>query len=455
MRYIDSGTRDPAHALGTWLNEELTPDVAELRWQTGFFSADGLAVFAPTLRRMREANSVTNVVIGSNDGDTLQTHVLRLVELMGLPRSFAKLGAVSYSGAYYHPKTYHLRRTDGSQAAYVGSANLGISGLSALHVEAGLILDSRNGDSTAILNDIAAAADAWFANSRPGFELIDSNSKVANLTARGVFSVSPPPRVASHVGSGETEEARPRLQPLVRFPGIARIPSASSPTTAVAPMPHTVSTSPLPAAPQSPYPPYVLFAPGASSATTGAAALTGAALAGGYVGLVIRLNRDSARHWRGGSGTANISVPVPTVSTLRFGTFQGKFPRPRAEYGLEMRYLTTAAEYRATHATTSIMVYGFSPGESGHGDVRMVVPASPAREILNYVQSNGLTAPADGDVALLEWPNIHQPDFRLSLIDPASALFQEVKDMLIAAGASNQLVGQGACWLSPGISPNW
>ena len=31
MQYIDSGARDPAEALGSWLLAILTPDVAEVR----------------------------------------------------------------------------------------------------------------------------------------------------------------------------------------------------------------------------------------------------------------------------------------------------------------------------------------------------------------------------------------------------------------------------------------
>jgi hypothetical protein len=96
-----------------------------------------------------------------------------------------------------------------------------------------------------------------------------------------------------------------------------------------------------------PYPPYVFFAPGAVAPTTDVEALSGSPLPSGYAGLIIQLNQDSARHWSGGVGTANISIPVPTVSTLRFGIFQGRRPRPRAEYGLDMRYLYPGTPLRA------------------------------------------------------------------------------------------------------------
>jgi hypothetical protein len=211
----------------------------------------------------------------------------------------------------------------------------------------------------------------------------------------------------------------------------------------------------LPAVPRNPYPPYVLFAPGAVAPTTGVTALSGSALPGGYVGLVVQLNRDSSRHWRGGSGTANISIPVPTVSTLRFGMFQGQRPRPRAEYGLDMRYLYPGTALRAEPTATNVMVYGYTPGDPGHGDVRMVVPAQPAREIATLVRQHARVMPAEGDVALLEWPTIGHPSFRLTLLERNSPLFQQAAALLAAAGPAQETVGRGACWLSPNTSPPW
>jgi hypothetical protein len=155
LRYIDSGNRHPSQALGSWLQTELTPHVTELRWQSGFFSADGLRPFAGTLQRLATANLPVHVLIGSNDGDTLQADVAQLVGLVGLPRARAQIGIVSYAGAFYHPKTYHLKRDDGSQAAYVGSANLSLAGITSLHVEAGIILRRGRNHQAYRLSDMA------------------------------------------------------------------------------------------------------------------------------------------------------------------------------------------------------------------------------------------------------------------------------------------------------------
>ncbi len=45
MRYIDSGTRDPHHALGHWLNAELSGNIIGLRIQSGFYSGEAFAPF--------------------------------------------------------------------------------------------------------------------------------------------------------------------------------------------------------------------------------------------------------------------------------------------------------------------------------------------------------------------------------------------------------------------------
>lgn len=457
LNYIDSGSRNPQSALATWLQAELQPDITELRWQSGFFSVDGLHPFVATLQRLACSNSTVHVLVGSNDGETLQTHVSHLVSLMGLPRSRGRLGVVSFDGSLFHPKTYHLRRSDGSQAAYVGSANLSRPGIASHHVEAGILLDSRQGDPSSVLDEIAQSIDDWFRGQRSGLNSVRNANDVETLASNGMLAIAPIPRppALTQTGGGAEAQARPRLQPLVQIPrlNIAPLAGASQPTMArvqAAQQVNAVLNAAVPITP--PYPPYMLFAPGAAAPTSGASALTGASLPGGSVGLIIRLTRDSARHWAGGSGTSNITIPVPTLSTLRFGIYNGARPRPRCEFALRMRYLyQSEGDLRATDSVSNVMAYGFSPGDTGHGDVRLVVPKPPAVELKQLVQRQGHPSPREGDFAFLEWPTTANLAFRLTLLENGSPLFQQASMIF----GSSQPVGRGACWLSPGLSPSW
>jgi HKD family nuclease len=153
MRYLDTGGRDPGHALASWLEGAVREEVAEIRFQTGFFSLDGVGLLIPALEQCRASDRPTKILIGSNDASTLRDDVAGLMGILGIPRNHAHLGVVNFSGAYFHPKTYHIQRADGSQAAFVGSANLTASGL-ALHVEAGIALDTNEGDDPRRLSDL-------------------------------------------------------------------------------------------------------------------------------------------------------------------------------------------------------------------------------------------------------------------------------------------------------------
>ena len=89
------------------------------------------------------------------------------------------------------------------------------------------------------------------------------------------------------------------------------------------------------------FPAHILFEPGALVPTRGWTALSGAKLKAPYVGLIMKLTRDSARHFEGGTGTANISIPVAVAETFRFGVFP-RSGRPRAEFSLRLRFHSAA-----------------------------------------------------------------------------------------------------------------
>lgn len=455
MRYLDSGQREPSRAFGSWLQAVMAENVAEVRWQSGFFAADSLGLVQAELRSMARKDRPVHALIGSNDQSTLRRDVERLVSVLGIPRKRAQLGVVSYQEGYYHPKTFHVRRGDGSQAAYVGSANLTGSGVASLHVEAGVTVDTRDGDSGDLLDEVASAVDFWFDAVPPGLHRVTSLSDVGQLVTEGILAQAAPPhpaipRPATAVGLRPVHSVR--LQPLIAMPRLEELAREARAAMVEATPLRTIL---LPVAPRDGFPPYLLFAPGQSAPTHGAVALSGSSLPVGAAGLIIRLNRDNARHFEGRPGTANLSVPVPTLSTLRFGLYPGRYPRPCAEFSIRIRYLTDESAISIGSTETNVMAYGFISGESGHGDVRMLIPAD-VKSLAQRIKNVKRALPQAGDVALLEWPTQNdRQEFRLSFLDAKGALFKQAEGLFRQAQQSSATVGDGACWLPTDLSPAW
>lgn len=195
MKYIDNGSGDPREdALFPWLQAALTADVVGIRWQSGFFEASALGIFLPVLRRLRDKDLDTVVLIGSNDRETQSSAVHQLVEILGLPRANGLLGVVSYADGFYHPKTIHLCYRDGREAAYVGSANMTPRGISGLNVEAGILFDTDEGDPPDILNQIGQAVRKWFVSRPDGLFEVGSHYDVNQLEGQGILTTQRAPR---------------------------------------------------------------------------------------------------------------------------------------------------------------------------------------------------------------------------------------------------------------------
>lgn len=451
LRYIDSGSREPAHAVGQWLQTELEAGLAAIRIQSGFYSRNALRPFVPAFEALAQASGLARVVIGSNDGQTLTGHLQELVEALALPREGAELGVVYLSGAYFHPKTYHLVRSDGSETAYVGSANFTLPGIAGKHVEAGILLDTRLGDPVDTLAAISAATDAWFGPVRPGFERVLNDEDVDRLRVLGILSSVPPPRPPRPAGQGGQPPQRPTHNYLLNL--AAPHPAVAEPEDMVDEVAEVAALS-LPVVQRTPpYPPYMYFAPDADLPTYGAEALTGITL-GEARGLIVRLSRDNDRHWREAPGTANLNVPISAATTLRFGVY-GVRQRPRAEFELELRYVDDAHHFGVDAAPTGIMSFGFTPGDIGHSDLRLVIPRPPVATLRAQLLSEDLRLPQAGDLALLEWPTPAHPTFRMTVTHPASGLGQSMWQAWQHAAANGQLASRGACWLPTGLSPAW
>lgn len=242
MRYIDSGQRDSSQALGSWMQDLDASTVVELRLQTGFFGIEGIALLLPVLDHLRNVDGIARCLIGSNDAGTGGGDVRELADVLGLPRSAARLAVCAFSSGFFHPKVVHFKLAGGDQIAYVGSANLTRSGVLGHHVEAGMLLDTRLGDNQHELGRIAASIDRWFDDRPPGFFLVEDASAVEPLVNQGVLAKAVDPvesRPPSRKSASGDMPKLPALAPLLvlsaRKQGKPAAATASSSAESAAP----------------------------------------------------------------------------------------------------------------------------------------------------------------------------------------------------------------------------
>jgi len=166
---------------------------------------------------VRASGGPLRVLIGSNNGVTRSKDVAQVLKLAGAPRAEQRVGVVSFTGGFYHPKTIHITRSDGSAAAYVGSANLTKNGITSVNIEAGVLLDTRDGDDVDCLADIAAAVDWWFAGNRKGITVVRDQHDIDALITSGVLDRPLPPPVAPTEAKMKSRHGS-RLKALVKVP---------------------------------------------------------------------------------------------------------------------------------------------------------------------------------------------------------------------------------------------
>jgi hypothetical protein len=223
MRYIDTGARDPDQSLGAWLESVLLSGapLTAARIQTGFFAGAVVGYLEQALSTLQERDGITHILVGSNDGITKRPDLEALLRAAGERRQNLRLAVVSFMNGYFHPKVYLFERADGTATAYVGSANFTRQGVSK-HIEAGLILDSGQGDDPALLLDIASAIDGWFGEPRDGLFPFSSSEDLEDLERRYIIGRPgplPAPRsipVLQDEDSSRLESAT--LYPLVQLP---------------------------------------------------------------------------------------------------------------------------------------------------------------------------------------------------------------------------------------------
>nr|WP_278376842.1 phospholipase D family protein [Brucella anthropi] len=159
--------------------------IKEIRCQTGYFTFEGASLLLPALKQCANNDTITRFVIGSNRGTTVANHVSLLFDSLEIPRSNASLGIMNYDTSLFHPKVYHFTLNDNTQTAYVGSANLTGPGVSGLNLEAGILLDTREGDAVILLEQISKSVDDWFGTSVEGIKIVKKPSDVEHLLSKG------------------------------------------------------------------------------------------------------------------------------------------------------------------------------------------------------------------------------------------------------------------------------
>lgn len=223
MRYIDSKIRNASQTVAQWMHDAVAADIDEIRCQTGYYTFEGSSLLLPAIRRCAERNSVSRFVIGSNRGATLADHVRMLKDELVLPRENATIGIAAFDNSLFHPKVYHLSFQNGRQSAYIGSSNLTGPGISGLNIEAGIILDTDEGDNAEVLAGIAQHIDQWLIGQQPGISIVRNQQDIDELTASGILSLQTLvlPAEPGEGAEGVTIRAErnltgARLKPLVR-----------------------------------------------------------------------------------------------------------------------------------------------------------------------------------------------------------------------------------------------
>ncbi|MGR3507146.1 MAG: phospholipase D family protein [Paracoccaceae bacterium] len=216
MHFLDGATRAPSDSLGHWIDKQVPHEVSHLRIMSGYFALSGLGAFQDIIDALNLSGGNISAVLGANDKETIESDLIDYLDLVQSPRAGVRTAIASYSNGLFHPKVYHLTRTDGSELAYVGSANLTDFGVNSGNIEAGIILDTREKDDSSVLSRIAASVDTWFSGMNPAVNEIISHADVRALVAIGIVGIKRKARSNGGTG-GSTGTKKPSLSPVVSF----------------------------------------------------------------------------------------------------------------------------------------------------------------------------------------------------------------------------------------------
>lgn len=201
-RYLDSGTGTEGQCLGDWFAANMADDLRAFRCQFGYFGYDAIIDFESAIRSIAANGLPVHIVLGANKRALYSDD---LTDVLGLftPSDTTSLTVVTFRNAEFHPKVVQIERPDGALAAVVGSSNLTPAGMGR-NVEAGVVLDTRDGDDAAALSEIAAAIERWHSLEDDAVFQIQGIADIDALIAARVIS-EPTARTGSGDGSGTSD----------------------------------------------------------------------------------------------------------------------------------------------------------------------------------------------------------------------------------------------------------
>jgi hypothetical protein len=413
VRYLDTGSRDPADTLYTWLDQVL-PDATYFGCQTGYFSYDGIYPLEGEFLNVLNRPGALRLVVGANESGIRKVDLEDVFDLFDkAPGNVSKsLTLVAADDILMHPKAYYVEKADGTKHALVGSANLTHPGLSR-NIEAAMVIDSVN-DPGAPYSEIRTAIDKWHLHAHANAYRI-TRADLARLVADGIIDQPSRPRPA------QPPQARQKRSK--RFPGLGAIVKLPRKKRAVAP------ATPV-RRPRRPAPVPV--------GTLGT-------MPNGAIGIIKRLTALDTKGFNGGIGTLYIALPNVLTANLPMAPY-GKNHEPRTDVTVEARLDTVPGEVVLSgDSPTNITHVGAGTTRTSHGDLRFNYLVKVKRGIETLAADYGVRPPDEDDLVAIEF--LAGQRVRVTFITEAVAI-TSLTPLL-------DQHGNGWGWLPPSIVAPW
>ena len=412
MRYLDTGSRDPADTLYAWLAQTL-PDATYFGCQTGYFSYDGIFPLEAEFVNLLARGGEIRLVVGANESGIRRVDLEDVFDLFErVPGNSSKsLTLVAAHDLLMHPKTYYIESADGTKHALVGSANFTNPGLSR-NIEAAMALNSVT-DPNAPYDEIRSAIDKWHLHRHPNASPI-ARGDLARLVSDGVIDQPTRPRPAQPPAARQ-KRARvfPGLGAVLRLPRKKRAVAPGAPIS----QPRTPAPTPL------------------GTLNT---------LPNGSVGIIKRLTALDTKGFNGGTGTLYIALPNILAAHLPMTPY-GKNSEPRTDVTVEARLDTVPGErVDSGDSPANITHVGAGAIQTSHGDLRFNYLTAVRRGVESLAADFGVRVPQEGDLAAVEF--LSGQRVRVTFITDSSAI-ANLTPLL------NQQPGWG--WLPPSAIAPW